>query len=53
MAAACEALARAHAVGGDRIQSDHWAARAREACASITAPQDREVIERDLASVPH
>jgi DNA-binding transcriptional MerR regulator len=49
---AYEALARAHAVAGDRATSDAWRARATAALRSIVDPEDRRIIEQDLATVP-
>jgi hypothetical protein len=50
--AAYEGLARASAVAGDRAGRDAWADRAREAAAAIADPEDRRIIEADLATVP-
>lgn len=47
-----EAMARALAVAGDRAAAEEWRARARAAAAAIDDPEDRAVIERDLASLP-
>jgi hypothetical protein len=52
VAAAYEALARASTVAGDAREAEAWLARAREAVAKISDPEDREVIEADLASLP-
>ncbi len=51
-AAAAEAMARALAVSGDPAGAAAWKARATAALASITDPEDRSVIERDLATLP-
>jgi hypothetical protein len=51
LAAAYEALARASAVVGDLDGARGWIARARDALATIADPEDREVIEGDLASL--
>lgn len=51
VAAAYEALTRASAVAGDLAEARSWLARARTAVAAIADPQDREVIEGDLASL--
>ncbi len=51
LAAAYEALARASAVAGDTVEARAWLARARTAVAGIADPEDREVIEGDLASL--
>jgi len=52
VAAAYEALARASAVAGDEGAARAWLARARTATAAIAEPEDREVIEADLDSLP-
>ena len=49
---AYEAMARAHAVAGDRAAALEWRDRAREAAAAIAEPHDREIIEGDLATLP-
>jgi uncharacterized protein HemX len=51
VAAAYEALARASAVAGDVGDARSWLGRARTALAAIADPEDREVIEADLASL--
>jgi tellurite resistance protein len=52
LAAAYEALARAHAVAGDAATAARWTAMAIAALDGITDPDDREVIERDIATLP-
>jgi DNA-binding transcriptional MerR regulator len=52
VAAALEALARAEAVSGDVAAARGSAARAREAIATIADPEDRQLIEQDLESLP-
>ena len=52
LAAAYEALARASAVAGDRDARDGWLAKGREALDGIDDPEDRRLIEGDLATVP-
>ena len=47
-----EAMARALAVAGDRASAEEWRARARAAVAAITDPEDRQIIEQDLAKLP-
>ena len=49
--AALETLARAQAVAGDAAGARATQARARAALAQITDPEDRELIEQDLASL--
>jgi hypothetical protein len=51
VAAAYEALTRASVVAGDSEQAQAWLARARTATAAIADPEDREVIDGDLASL--
>jgi hypothetical protein len=51
-AAACEGMARAHAAAGDVAARDRWIARAREALATVSDPDDRDVIVVGLASIP-
>jgi hypothetical protein len=48
IAAAYEALARAHAVAGDADRARTFLARGRDAVAAIAEAEDREVIESDL-----
>jgi hypothetical protein len=50
-AAAYEALTRASAVAGDAAGARDWLGRARTATAAIADPEDREVIDGDLASL--
>jgi DNA-binding transcriptional MerR regulator len=52
VASAYEAVARAHAVAGDRAEAKRFASLSREICDRITDPEDREVIEGDLATLP-
>ena len=47
-----EAMARALAVAGNRIEAEEWRSRARAAVAAISEPEDRQVIEQDLATLP-
>ena len=48
---AYEALARAHAVAGDDEESARYVAKARELAERVEAPEDRELLEADLATV--
>ena len=50
--AACEALARAHAVAGDRTEAEAWRARTNDALAEVADVEDREPIEDDLRTLP-
>ena len=52
IAGAYEAMARASAVAGDTRAMRVWVVRAREACAAIADPADREPIEADIATIP-
>jgi len=52
LAAAYEAMARAHAIAGDGAEATTWRDRARTALAGIADPADRELIEGDLATLP-
>ena len=52
LAYAFEALARAHAVAGNRGESDGWRDRARAATADVADAEDRELLLSDLASIP-
>ncbi len=52
LAAALEGLARAQAVSGDRAAAEATRTRAREALEQIADPEDRELIDQDLATTP-
>ncbi|MGC4111025.1 MAG: helix-turn-helix domain-containing protein [Nocardioides sp.] len=52
LASAHEGLARAYAVAGDRAVAGEWKAKAEAGLAMIDDPEDREVIERDIAGLP-
>jgi hypothetical protein len=52
MAAALEGVARAEAVAGDLSAARTSAGRAREALGAIADPEDRQLIEQDLESLP-
>ena len=52
LAFANEALARAHAVAGDRAASEEALGRARAAAEDITDPEDRELLDADLRTIP-
>ena len=51
-AAACEAMARALTVAGDAAGVAGWRARTIAALDAIADPEDRAVIEQDLATLP-
>ena len=50
-AAACEGLARAYSVAGNRGERNAWLARAHEALKAVTDQADREPIEEDLKTI--
>jgi ribosomal protein S18 acetylase RimI-like enzyme len=52
LAYAFEALARAHAVAGNRSESDDWRDRARAATAGVADAENRELLLGDLATIP-
>jgi DNA-binding transcriptional MerR regulator len=52
LASAYEAMARASAVGGDRVAAADWQAKAQKELAGIADPEDRRIIEQDLATLP-
>jgi hypothetical protein len=52
LAAACEAMARANLAAGDRAACAEWKARAVVALEAIADPEDRRVVEGDLALLP-
>ncbi len=52
LAFAHEALARAHAVAGDRAACEQALERARAAAEDITDTQDRELLDADLRTIP-
>jgi DNA-binding transcriptional MerR regulator len=51
IAFAYEAMARASSVAGDLVAARNWAARARAACEEVVEPEERELIEGDLATL--
>jgi hypothetical protein len=52
LGSAYEAMARASAVAGDRPASDEWKARAVAELAKVADPEDRQVLEQDIATLP-
>jgi len=52
LAFAYEALARAHAVAGDKEQSRRWLEQARQASVDIAEDDDRELLLSDLETIP-
>jgi hypothetical protein len=51
LAAAYEALARAHSVAGNKAETRTWLAMANEALTTIADEDDRRPIEADLATI--
>jgi hypothetical protein len=51
LAAAYEALARAHSVAGNKAETRTWLAMANEALKAIADPDDRRPFEADLATI--
>jgi hypothetical protein len=47
-----EAIARAAALRGDRATRDEHLERAKAVAAGLTEKEDREILERDIATVP-
>jgi hypothetical protein len=52
LASAYEGLARAYATVGDRAAATEWEHQALAQLELVTDPDDREIVERDLASLP-
>lgn len=52
LAYAYEALARAHAMAGDKAEAIRLAAQARSAGETIDDEDDRELLRQDLGSIP-
>jgi hypothetical protein len=52
LAEAYEALARAHAVSGDRAGSERYRELALKAAEAIDDGEDRETFERDMSTLP-
>ncbi len=52
LASAYEGLARAYAVAGDRAAALEWKAKAEARLAEVEDADDREIVERDIASLP-
>jgi hypothetical protein len=49
---ACEAVARAYAAAGDVKSAGAWRDHARNAAAQVTDPEDRAILDADLAAGP-
>lgn len=52
LASAYEGLARAYAVAGDRAAAQEWKAKAVARLEEVEDPDDREIVERDIATLP-
>jgi DNA-binding transcriptional MerR regulator len=52
LASAYEALARAYAVAGDRAAAGEWKIKAEQRLEQVTDADDREVVARDIATLP-
>ncbi len=52
LASAYEGLARAYAVAGDRAAAAEWKAKAEERLQQVDDADDREIVERDIATLP-
>jgi hypothetical protein len=52
LASAYEAMARASAVAGDPAACAEWRARAEAELAAVRDPEDRQIVEQDLATLP-
>jgi hypothetical protein len=50
-ASTCEGLARAHAVAGHDAERDAWVLKAKELLEQVEDPDDRAVIEGQLATI--
>ncbi|MFL5754688.1 MAG: MerR family transcriptional regulator [Chloroflexota bacterium] len=51
-ASAFEGLARAHAAAGDRRTAEEWKGRAEAAVRDIEEPEERQIVEGDIATLP-
>lgn len=52
LASAYEGLARAYAVAGDRAAAQEWKAKAVDRLTEVEDADDREIVERDIATLP-
>jgi DNA-binding transcriptional MerR regulator len=52
LASAYEGLARAYAVAGDRAAASEWKAKAEARLREVEDADDREIVERDIATLP-
>jgi len=51
VASTCEGLARAHATAGHHVERDEWVRRARAILTEVDDPDDRDLIESQLATI--
>ena len=52
LASAYEGLARAYAVSGDRAAALEWKTKAEGRLNEVDDAEDREIVERDIATLP-
>jgi hypothetical protein len=52
LASAYEGLARAYAVAGDKAAAGEWKAKAQTQIALDADPDNREIVERDIDTLP-
>jgi DNA-binding transcriptional MerR regulator len=52
LASAYEGLARAYAVAGDRAAASEWKVKAEQRLREVEDADDREIVERDIATLP-
>jgi len=52
LASAYEGLARAYAVAGDVAAALEWKAKAERQLADVSDAEDRDIVERDIATLP-
>jgi DNA-binding transcriptional MerR regulator len=52
LASAYEGLARAYSVAGDRAAASEWKAKAEQRLTEVEDADDREIVERDIATLP-
>ena len=52
LASAYEGLSRAYAVAGDRAAAVEWKAKAEQRLQEVEDADDREIVERDIATLP-
>ncbi len=52
LASAYEGLSRAYSVAGDRAAAGEWKAKAEQRLTEVEDADDREIVERDIATLP-